>query len=181
MPSKTAVVEVKFVNPPKPGQKRIPGKELQGSIRVADETGKAGPYYGVPESLLEKFQEGGIYEIEYDTRTAINGRIFHSITKPPVAHASKTAPAAAKVLGDVQRARTNEADANRMWVCALLGHSIQAGLVDIWTVTSMAQAGRNFLEAHKIIFSDEEIPEEKANGPLAKQQLNEEMEDDIPY
>lgn len=156
----TAVVEARYVNKPDKNPDF-------GSIRTPD-----GTYYGFHKLMLGQFKEGGIYEIFYETKQGRTGKEFHTI-KTVKAHESRTAPAAAKVLGDVQRARTNEADAERMWVCSLLGHAIQGGKLEI-TRTDIVEAGEVFLDAHRLIFSPKKSPQDKAESADA-------MDDEIPY
>lgn len=172
MPS--ATIGVQYVNPPAQGKK-------MGSIKDAN-----GNYYGVQPGMLGLFQQGGTYEIFFEDRE-FQGKTYHTVkTVKPV---TQPAAAAQKIVGDVQRARTNEADAERMWVCALLGHAIQSGQIDLRTDghSAVIEHGRQFLEDLILIWSKEEIPLRPVPGAQEAQQsqpgqpLNETYGDGIPF
>lgn len=158
MPS--TVVEVAYVNQPRPGAK-------MGSIKGAD-----GVYYGVPPAMLGLIQQHGVYDIFYEDHE-YQGKTYHSVKSlKPV---TKTAAAAESVMksaaGGVQRAPTNPVDARRMFICGALNAALHGQGLEAIQAGPLGEA----VEALDVVWrSKQALGREKT-------ELADEMDDDIPY
>lgn len=157
----TATIEAKYINQPQQGRKL-------GSVKDA-----AGTYYGVKPEMLGMFQQGGVYEIFYESRD-FKGKTYHSIktAKPTTA----TSAAAGKVVANAERAMMNKSDAEQAWVCHLLGCAIQGGKLDLSVLSEVVQAGQTLLEAKKLIFADKKPAQTQEHPGSAN-----DMDDEIPF
>jgi hypothetical protein len=124
MNSRSQITIAKVWQPYNPGDKK--GK-------VVD---TAGNKWGVFADKLYLYEQGGTYEIEYDTwRNPKDGKDYHTILEvvpasgEPQQAAPRAAPAQApKPNGHIApRQRTDPTDAERMFVCANLVAFIKAG------------------------------------------------------
>lgn len=155
----TAKVTVAFVNPPKPGRK-------QGSIKTED-----GVYIGVWPEMLGQFAKGGTYEIEYDSQTGKDGRVYHSLKKLVSGSNGAQAPLNPSAGGGQSHAKAAE-----MFAMGMLNRSVQ-GL------------GVEAIPEEDVIFN--KIVALRAAwtaawaaplGPQTKQvPLSQELNDDIPF
>lgn len=145
-----ATVEVKYVNPPKQGK-------VNGSIKDA-----TGQMYGVPPHLLPTFQQGATYNIDYSERN-FNGAQYRTVTT-----AVLTAPPQASGGSYAGKyGKTDDATAERIFVCGALNAAIQGGHVEI----SSAVIG-NVVNMLRLVWS-----ETFGAGP----KKNADMNDDIPF
>ncbi|MDE2098022.1 MAG: hypothetical protein KGL39_12285 [Patescibacteria group bacterium] len=109
-------VEVKYVNPVKPGKKF-------GNIKDA-----GGNLYLVPPSLLNQFTPGMQCKIEYTARTGADGTEWKTITK--VVGGSATPIPAAKHYA----ARKAPNEARQIFVVALLKEIIEPEVTEEWLI-----------------------------------------------
>lgn len=111
----TKIVNVKYVNQPKPGKK-------EGSIK--DDTDE---FYGASPAILGMMEPDNRYKIQFDSRV-YQGKTFKSIRAVEKVEESSANGAAGQPHS---RVATNPTDAERMWTCALVGHFIACGRVTL--------------------------------------------------
>jgi hypothetical protein len=106
-----ATVTVRYVNPPKAGK-------TNGSIKDSD-----GVMYGVPPHMLNNFQQGATYTIDYSERD-FRGQTYKTVTT-----AVLTAPP--QESGGGKYGPVSDATAERIFVCGALNAAIQGGHVEM--------------------------------------------------
>jgi hypothetical protein len=133
-----ATVEVKYVNPPKPGKQ-------YGSIKGANNDS-----WPVKQDRIREFEPGNTYELAYTEGT--NGfkniigvkRIvqqaeprgdYTEITEPQRRNGARLTPAVTQAKPQAPQngyyRPTAPKDSERMWTCAILGHIIDRGGVEL--------------------------------------------------
>ncbi len=112
-----AIVEVKYVNPPKQGKQNGSIKDITGQM------------YGVPPHMLATFQQGATYTIDYSSRR-FNGAEYHTVTT-----AVLTAPPQAQSSGAGKYGKTDDTTAERIFVCGALNAAISGGHVELSDAT----------------------------------------------
>lgn len=115
--SQKANIQVKFVNEPREGRKN-------GTIKTEDDE-----LYGVPPQKLGMFQPGGRYQIEYSTRSW-KGQDYKTVIS-----ANLLAPPSTNSGGGGKYGRTDDATAERIFVCGALNAAIQGGHVELSSAT----------------------------------------------
>jgi hypothetical protein len=143
---KTATVEVAYVNQPQAGKK-------EGSIKTKD-----GVYYGVKPTLLGLFQQGGTYEINFDT-TNFKGKDYH--------HVQAVKPVAVASTGAASGGGNSKAVQEHIFVCGAFNNAMHGGQVDIRDELGMIEAVNRLREVYKRTF--------------ANPQKAEDMQDEVPY
>lgn len=101
--------------------------------------GTDGTQIGLWPEKENLFQIGKTYEIEY-TETEKNGRTYKNVKGAKDTGAPVTSPLPVK--GESVRRETSDRDAERMFVCSILGSFIEAGQVgldkaQLWNATQM--------------------------------------------
>jgi len=117
--SSTAIVKVAFVNDAKDGRK-------MGNIKTVE-----GVYYSVPVNMLGLFARGGTYEVVYEDNV-YQGRTYHHI-KTIKQQGGESSPAENKTTngtGGHKYGATDNATAERIYVCGALNSFIAAGKID---------------------------------------------------
>jgi hypothetical protein len=157
-----ATITVQYVNPPKVGK-------VNGSVKDA-----SGVYYGVRPANLANFQQGGVYDITFSEKTLNNGTVYRTVeTVSPSQTATPPRPSGGGG-GNTYR-ETSAADKASMFVTALMKAAVQAQMVDIHNPAEIAQIGKNFRDAHALIWAParpQQAPPQAHRG---------EMDDEIPF
>jgi hypothetical protein len=109
-----ATITARWVNPPKEGKKL-------GTIKT-----DTNELYGVYPEMLSKFQQNGIYEVEYTERTFDDGRTFKTI-KAVAPKGMAPRPVGGRPMAPRE---TSMKDAERMFVCSILNAGVQAGKLE---------------------------------------------------
>ncbi len=110
----TERIQVKYVNPPKPGK-------TNGSIKTPDDQ-----MYGVKPDMLGLFQPNGTYDVEFSERQ-FNGQTYKTVTSvKKVQDAPPAQPA-----GNSKYGTTDDKTAERIFVCGALNAMIAGGHVEV--------------------------------------------------
>ncbi len=108
----TEIIQVQYVNPPKPGKKK-------GTIKTID-----GKLFGVWANALNGFKPKETYAVEY-AEEEWQGQTYRTITKATL-QANGTAGSSLRSSRNTYR-ETSPGDAERMFVCSLLNAAIGSG------------------------------------------------------
>lgn len=147
----TAEITVQYRNEKKPGRK-------MGNIKTSE-----GEYYGAPDNILFQFNKGEVCTIEYSESPKQDGSgVWKTITKK----LSGASPAQ-KIQPQI-RARVNPAEAEQMFVAALLKSFIEAGKLNLSTAEIVAATNAIKDAYHRTLGS-------------AEKQHSDDMDDGIPY
>lgn len=152
-----ATINVKYVNQPGPGKKN-------GTIKTPE-----GVMYLVPPHMLKQFTPGGRYDIQYSEHP-FNGKNYMTVT-----HIVPVGNAPAPSGGGGSYGRTDDATAERIFVCGALNAAIQAGQV---TVNDVAPAVRNLRAAWAVTFGGKVTPTQAASTQTPPRG---DMDDEIPF
>ena len=142
----TTRIEVKYVNPPREGQKT-------GSVKATD-----GKYYNVWPEKLDQFTEGQSYEVEVEPRE-FKGETYRTIKRVLANGAGHTAPAPAAQSNGAGGA-SNEFAWTQEIVARAMG-SGQFAAADIPTLVQEAKIGFALAQGQKPSTkntNDDEIP-----------------------
>lgn len=120
----TATVTVKYVNHPKPGQKK-------GTIKAAD-----GRIFGVWPDKLNQFQQNGTYEIDYDVEEW-NGKTYMTVKVVRPVNQQQAQPGH-NSGGNGGGGSAYTAKDEQIFVCGALNNAIAARAVEPTTVSMMA-------------------------------------------
>jgi len=113
----TATIVAQYLNPPKPGRKT-------GSVKDAD-----GQYWDIWPDKMAQMQQGGTYQIEYETRE-YNGKTYCTIKS--IVGGQAPAPKANGMNGAAKPANGNGyggKNDEQIFVMAILKSGIEAGHV----------------------------------------------------
>lgn len=147
----TAEITVQYRNEKKPGKP-------MGSLKSSE-----GVFYGCPDNLLFQFTVGEVCTIEYSETPKKSGDgTWKTVTKKlsGASPAQKTQPQI--------RARVNPAEAEQMFVAALLKSFIEAGKLELSTAEIVAATNAIKDAYHRTLGSSEK-------------QHSDDMDDGIPY
>lgn len=122
----TAVIEVKFANPPKDGKKQATIKSASGDV------------FGVWPKDIGRFQPGRRYRVEY-TERPYQGRTYRTIVKCEPEAASEHQPGGKAAAGEIE------------FVTRVLAASIQACAVG-HTQADLAQEARMLRAVYRDVF-----------------------------
>lgn len=130
-----------------------PGKKW-GSIKTTD-----GQYYSGPPAVLKLFQPGETCKIDF-TLGGNDG------TLKAVKRKHEVPPALQRPVAPAPRARTNPSDSEQIFVTAIVKH--------IATADMGRDEGKALVNLWRSVYAD-------TFGSPAKQQINSEFNDEIPY
>lgn len=163
MSVQTAQITIRYVNQPKPGKQN-------GSVKTPE-----GVMYGVPPGMLNQFQPGGTYSVDYTSRTFNNQQYMtisnvRMVSPPP----QQSNGAVGSGGGTNTYRRTDEVDAERMFVTKLMGDAITGGHVTLMS-DDLANTGMMFREVFKRIWG-------QAGAPQTQSRPKDGLDDDqIPF
>lgn len=157
-----ATIKIAYVNSPQQGRKN-------GSVKT-----DMGEFYGVPPSMLSQFSQGASYVVDYGTRD-YNGKTYRDV-KNVIRMVSAPTPAG----GSNSYRQTDDATAERIFVCGGLNSALQAGQVNIGDTAGLFNAVQNMRETWARTFGN------KGGAAGARQGTqsvphDDDMSDSIPF
>lgn len=151
----TAIVTVKYVNPPKEGKKRA-------SIKTTDDV-----LFGVWANQIGQYEVGKSYEIDYSDD---NG-FFTIKSSRPIVLAERPSPSVVPIKsaspaptanGNSRYGTTDDRTAERIFVCGALNAAIQGGRIEL-TGTRVEDTVRMLREVWSVTFGETLSPQNQ-NG-----------------
>lgn len=178
MPQATIVAQ--YVNAPK-------GNQRSGSVKASD-----GTLYWVRPDMLPQFQTNGTYTVEYTEKPSNDPARPWKNIQSILSNGAGIQPQAAQAVAPRGPARiapptngngtyreTSAKDAERMFVTALLGRAVGAGIIDIQTPTSLVNAVNVLRSTWDATFGNE--GPRQPTSRISSGQFDPEMGDEIPY
>lgn len=166
----TAQISVKFVNQPAQGRK-------DGSVKLAN-----GEYWNVPLGLLGQFAPNTNYSVEFTEKAGTGqyaGRTFRTINRIISAEAPKAASSGGSKYG-----QTDDATAERIFICGAVNAAIQAGQINVTDGPGTLEIVRKLREVWKRSFGAKPAETQAAPPPPPEKtaaQRREDMDDEIPW
>lgn len=167
------------------GEVRPPSVDAAGRKFGAKVIDGAGNRFTINKAMVGMFIPGHMYQVFYEDKSFQGNQYKEIMSANPVAglagaqaHQNVAQMGLPQTLQQpaqgqqaaprFQKQPANPEDAKRMWVCALLGHFIQAGKLD-FNLTDIVEVGRICLEAQELIFNP---PPGAANGQMPQRTMS---------